>query len=370
MFGRPAARVPTEPPVFTAATLQELTLAALGLHEAKDLDELCVRANSALQALVPCDWPVISLATTLLPNLRFAYSPHRADWHRFADDSLAHAHEDPVYTARLRLMLDAPASVTSMITARDLERTRYYQEVWRPLGVRRLLRYLTPGLLSFRIELARSSDTEFTDAEVGLVHALGRHLDAAAAALTQRHHGSIPVGNRLCPVQTFAWLVCDESGRVLRADPNALGRMRAALGPGETLDRIPRRWADECRHRARGGPGTPFWHTLRGQPMSVHVAPIRPTPNEFSVGFLAQPGPRDPHAALRTLGLTPRQAEVLHWVAQGKTNPEIGVILGVSALTVKKHLESVFHTLGVENRTTAVVLALEAQRREGAHPSS
>lgn len=61
---------------------------------------------------------------------------------------------------------------------------------------------------------------------------------------------------------------------------------------------------------------------------------------------------------------------MLHWVAQGKTNPEIGIILGVSALTVKKHLESVFHTLGVENRTTAVVVALEAQRREGTDPSS
>jgi hypothetical protein len=46
------------------------------------------------------------------------------------------------------------------------------------------------------------------------------------------------------------------------------------------------------------------------------------------------------------------------------------LILGVSELTVKKHLESVFHTLGVENRTMAVVIALEGQRGEGAHPSS
>lgn len=274
--------------MYSATTLHELTLAAIGLHEAKELDELCTRANHALQALVPCDWPMISLATTLLPNLRFAYSTHGADWNRFANDSLVHAHEEPVYTSRLRLTLDAPASVTSMITARDLERTGYYQEVWHPLGVRRMLRYLTPGLLSFRIELARSADHEFTEAETGLVHALGRHLDGAASALLNRHNGSIPIGNRLYPVQTFAWLVCDEEGRVLRADPNALDRMRAALGPGARLDRVPRRWAQECRHRARGGPGTPFWHTLRGQPMSVHVAPIRPTPNEYSVGFLRE----------------------------------------------------------------------------------
>ncbi|HEU5078012.1 MAG TPA: response regulator transcription factor [Opitutaceae bacterium] len=59
------------------------------------------------------------------------------------------------------------------------------------------------------------------------------------------------------------------------------------------------------------------------------------------------------------LGLTPREAEVLFWVAQGKTNPEIAVITGVQLTTVKKHLESIFQKTGVENRTTAAALALE-----------
>ena len=62
---------------------------------------------------------------------------------------------------------------------------------------------------------------------------------------------------------------------------------------------------------------------------------------------------------LEALGLTPREAEVLFWVAQGKTNPEIGVITGVQLTTVKKHLESIYAKLGVENRTTAAALALE-----------
>ncbi len=44
---------------------------------------------------------------------------------------------------------------------------------------------------------------------------------------------------------------------------------------------------------------------------------------------------------------------------QGKTNPEIGTILGIQLTTVKKHLESTLMKLGVENRTAAVTLALE-----------
>ena len=66
-----------------------------------------------------------------------------------------------------------------------------------------------------------------------------------------------------------------------------------------------------------------------------------------------------PEVLATALGLTPREAELLSWVVQGKTNPEIGIILGIKLTTVKKHLESIFAKLGVENRTAAVTLALE-----------
>ena len=62
---------------------------------------------------------------------------------------------------------------------------------------------------------------------------------------------------------------------------------------------------------------------------------------------------------LESLGLTPREAEVLFWVARGKTNDEIATVLGIGLTTVKKHLESTYAKLGVENRTTAAAMALE-----------
>lgn len=62
---------------------------------------------------------------------------------------------------------------------------------------------------------------------------------------------------------------------------------------------------------------------------------------------------------LESLGLTPREAEVLFWVARGKTNDEIATVLGIGLTTVKKHLESTFAKLGVENRTSAAAMALE-----------
>lgn len=57
------------------------------------------------------------------------------------------------------------------------------------------------------------------------------------------------------------------------------------------------------------------------------------------------------------LGLTPRQAEVLYWIAQGKTNAETAIILGTSPRTIDKHVEQLLERLGVENRLAAAAKA-------------
>jgi DNA-binding NarL/FixJ family response regulator len=62
---------------------------------------------------------------------------------------------------------------------------------------------------------------------------------------------------------------------------------------------------------------------------------------------------------LLKLGLTPRAAEALLWLAQGKTNSDIATILGISESTIKKHVQEMFDKLGVETRGAAAVRALE-----------
>ena len=58
--------------------------------------------------------------------------------------------------------------------------------------------------------------------------------------------------------------------------------------------------------------------------------------------------------------LTGREAEVLVWIAAGKSNRDISDILSISPRTVNKHLEQVFEKLGVENRATAAAMAVRA----------
>jgi DNA-binding NarL/FixJ family response regulator len=67
-------------------------------------------------------------------------------------------------------------------------------------------------------------------------------------------------------------------------------------------------------------------------------------------------------ATMAAFGLTLRESEVLYWVAKGKTNRDIGDILGSSPATVKKHLERIYEKLGVETRTAAARLAMQRVR--------
>jgi DNA-binding CsgD family transcriptional regulator len=84
-------------------------------------------------------------------------------------------------------------------------------------------------------------------------------------------------------------------------------------------------------------------------------------PNESgSYLIVAQERPRSPEP-VSLASASRREREVLHWVAQGKTNAEIASILGVSFGTVKRHLENAYPKLGVENRHAAALLILQGE---------
>lgn len=80
--------------------------------------------------------------------------------------------------------------------------------------------------------------------------------------------------------------------------------------------------------------------------------------DEFLLRLISEGQPDESDLLKRRFGVTQREAEVLLWVARGKTNREIGQILELSPRTVNKHLEQIFKKIGVENRTSAATLAV------------
>jgi DNA-binding response OmpR family regulator/DNA-binding CsgD family transcriptional regulator len=87
-----------------------------------------------------------------------------------------------------------------------------------------------------------------------------------------------------------------------------------------------------------------------------------PGRNDLQMFVLEERGDPPGPAVLMKLGLTAREAEVLYWIAQGKSNPDTATILGASVRTVHKHVEHIFQKLGLETRNAATLAALELLR--------
>lgn len=85
--------------------------------------------------------------------------------------------------------------------------------------------------------------------------------------------------------------------------------------------------------------------------------------NEYLLRLVNQDGSDEASSLKDSWNLTAREAEVLFWIAKGKTNREIGQILGTSPRTINKHSENIYKKLEVENRTTAAAKALEQLQR-------
>lgn len=151
-------------------------------------------------------------------------------------------------------------------------------------------------------------------------------------------------------------MAADENGGLLWCTPQA-ERLLAGLvesGAGPAL-------ADGLRRLRSGGTQPPFVadFAVGGDRRRLEFAYLSPLgPGEF-LFRLSEPATSNEDAVLRqAFGLTSREAEVLLWIARGKSNRDVSDILGISPRTVNKHLEQVFIKLGVNNRASATALAI------------
>jgi len=147
-------------------------------------------------------------------------------------------------------------------------------------------------------------------------------------------------------------MAVDQAGQILWMTPKALETLKAAAGPSDELDvlraAVQSELAQIVAQRASrvslscGG-------TLR----ISYLGEARR--GEALLGLSDSRAPSDEAILLQTFDLTEREAEVTLWIAQGKSNRDIGDILNCSPRTVNKHLEQIYTKLGVENRTSAAL---------------
>lgn len=155
-------------------------------------------------------------------------------------------------------------------------------------------------------------------------------------------------------------LATDATGRVAWATPQA-ARLIGEVVPSEGgVVILPDAVRAEITQRAQGDGEGAIALGASGNRRITLALLGRTGEDEFLFRLMSDEVGGEEAALRRRFALTGREAEVLLWIARGKSNRDIGDILGLSPRTVNKHLEQVYSKLGVENRASAAVMALKA----------
>jgi DNA-binding NarL/FixJ family response regulator len=182
----------------------------------------------------------------------------------------------------------------------------------------------------------------------------------ANARLTQSARAALDVSGRYL-------LAVNSRGKIMWATPQAQKLLADTLAADSDDDfvlpePVPQ-WLDQAEKGKTGSKAAatapfPGNEQLRLQYMG------KLGPNEFLLRLAKDSGAETPAEFSSELGLTTREGEVLQWLSKGKTNRDIAQILGLSPRTVDKHLEQIYSKLGVENRTAAATIAVNAKNRK------
>ena len=182
----------------------------------------------------------------------------------------------------------------------------------------------------------------------------------ANARLTQSARAALDVSGRYL-------LAVNGVGKIMWATPQAQKLLSDALSPDSDddvvlPDPIPQ-WLDQAR-KGKAGSKAAIMTALPGNEQLRLQYMGRLGANEFLLRLAKDSGTETPAEFSSELGLTTREGEVLSWLSKGKTNRDIAQILGLSPRTVDKHLEQIYSKLGVENRTAAAAIAVNAKHRK------
>jgi DNA-binding CsgD family transcriptional regulator len=331
---------------------------------ARDLSSFRQRLPQAMTRLVPAE-----MATYFEVDRR----RRRVMSHHYPGDAVGRPEEQ----AFLRSMHQLPSfqsyrrgdgsavKISDFLTRSAFQRLTLYDEFFRRIGIDHQIAKGLPGPSGLVTGIALNRRArDFSESDRLLLNLLRPHLNETyrtAAMLTEMRdelnllrHGLEKIDRGL--------LVVDATGRVRLMTARAQRWITEYFGrmPHGALPEALRRWID-YDEALLSGPATPV------TPRAPLVAEREGWRLDVRMVFdgdqrllllderrTAAPTVRE----LEGLGLSRRQAEVLVWITEGKTNGEIATILGLSERTVEKHVQHILERLGVETRTAAAARAL------------
>lgn len=257
----------------------------------------------------------------------------------------------------------AVVTISDFLTSREFRQTGLYKDCFMPGGMTHQLACNLPAAGRV-VGMGITRDAEFTPRERAIVEVLRPHM--AQARVNSFFFG--PSDASVSPDDLIVQL--DENGRV-NAWPHRIQLMLVNFfdcqfrgrwtAPPTLLG-----WIAEHFNRLKAGEAA----SSTFQPLVVQRESSRLTVRFFythdGLPFLGFEETRDSADPFRftAIGLTPRQSEILTWVAAGKRDSEIGQILDSSSRTISNHIHRILKKLRVETRTGAVTEAEFRLRRQ------
>jgi len=180
----------------------------------------------------------------------------------------------------------------------------------------------------------------------------------ANARMTQSARAALDVSGRYL-------LAVNDLGKLLWATPQAQRLLSDTLADADDFalpDPMPQ-WLDQMQ-KGKSAAKTATMASFPGNEQLRLQYMGKVGPNEFLLRLAKDISGNTPAEFSSELGLTTREGEVLAWLSKGKTNRDIADILGLSPRTIDKHLEQIYSKLGVENRTAAAAIAVNATHRK------
>jgi DNA-binding CsgD family transcriptional regulator len=333
------------------------------LYRLRDTAALPVVMLEAIRQLIPCLFCTYNQVSHRTGALAAAYHP--VAWQPAMESIMPimapHIGSHPVYRNVYESGDGSPRCVSDFATEEEWSRTPFASAL-ETIGVRDSLIFCLSTSRDELIFIALNrGDRSFSERDRDVAAYLRPHLAAAfenAVAFTEAHALALisargieqsPQGIALVDRQANIFHINVPAGELLERYFPRFSTWKAVL-PDPVSAWLQRQLGPNSL------PADPLQIESGGNHLLIRTATL--IDGRYIV-LIQEINERQSTEKLRSLGLSKREAEVLHWVGEGKSNPEIGTILNISSRTVGKHLEVIFRKLDVDNRVTAMLRVKE-----------
>ena len=342
---------------------------AAGLHGHREPLALVSHLLSGLQALIPTDynsWKEITLQGR--PRVTGVFSPHNSTAASLLPAFQRHVADHPICNYWRRSgKHDGAFSWSDVVSRPKFESLSLYEEFYRPLGIHHQLMVALEARPSHLIYFALNrSRAPFTEQERQLLTELQPHAAQALQQLREMHQLRSTLASLETLVDTLnqGILCLTAQNRISWASKRARSFLQtywhSSAGtvclPDALLAWLIKTLETPGTSGAVRGP-----LIIQSQTSRLVVRLLAEKKERYL--FFEEMGVQPTVEEFKRVGLTDREAEVLGWVAQGKSNDDTAAILKMCSQTVKKHLERIYSVLGVTNRTEAALKAQDILRR-------